>query len=48
MPDVETSQDGQLCGEEDEEVPGVGLPVSGLDQRQREHGGHLADQRQLV
>ena len=48
MPDVETGEDGQVCGEEDEEVSGVCLPVSGLDQRQREHGGDLADQRQLV
>ena len=48
MLDIETSEDRQLCGEEDEEVPGVRLPVPGLNQRHREHGGHLADQRQLV
>ena len=45
---IQISEDPQLCGEEDEEVPGVGLPVPGLDQRHREHGGHLADQLQLV
>ena len=48
MLNIETSEDRQLCGEEDEEVPGVRLPVPGLDQRHREHRGHLADQRQLV
>ena len=48
MLDIETSEDLKLCGEEYEEVPGVRLPVPGLDQRHREHGGHLADQLQLV
>ena len=48
MLDIETSEDRQLCGEENEKVPGVRLPVPGLYQRHREHGGHLADQRQLV
>ena len=48
MLDIETSEDRQLRGEKDEEVPGVRLPVPGLYQRHREHCGHLADQRQLV